>query len=240
MTAIKNASLIKEINPTTKVFILYRDLQTYGVEYEDYLRESKEKGVRFIKYSPEKPPIVQDGKVKVFHAFLGREMELDYELLVLSVATVAQDGSEDTSKMLKVPLDKDKFFLEAHVKLRPVEFATDGIFLCGSVHSPKPIPEAVAQAQAAASKAAAILSKESLLSEGDIAEIDKEKCMGCQLCLQACYFSAISFNEELGICEVNRAICKGCGKCAVICPSGACQIGGFKDEQILSQVGAYL
>ena len=240
MTAIKNAFLIKEMNSTAKVFILYRDLQTYGVEYEDYLREAKEKGVRFIRYSPEKPPIIQDGKVKVFHTLLGKEIELGYDLLVLSVATVSQDGVEEISKMLKVPLDKDKFFLEAHVKLRPVEFATDGIFLCGSVHSPKPLPESIAQAQAAAAKAAAILSKESLLSEGDIAEIDKEKCMGCQLCMQACYFSAISFDEELGVCEVNRATCKGCGKCAAICPCGACQIGGFTDRQILSQLGAYV
>jgi heterodisulfide reductase subunit A len=240
MTAIKNALLIKEINPKANVFILYRDLQTYGVEYEEYLRESKGKGVRFIRYSPENPPVVQDGKIKVFHTLLGREVELDYDLLVLSTATVAQDNVEDISKMLKVPLDKDKFFLEAHVKLRPVEFATDGVFLCGSVHSPKPLSETIAQAQAAASKAAAILSKESLLSEGDIAGIDREKCMGCQLCMQACYFNAISFDEELGVCEVNRATCKGCGKCAVICPCGACQAGGFTDEQILAQVGAYI
>ena len=240
MTAIKNALLIKEMNPKGSVFILYRDLQTYGVEYEDYLREAKEKGVKFIRYSPEKPPIVWDGEVRIFHSLLGREMELDYDLLVLSTATVAQYSVEDISKMLKVPLDKDKFFLEAHVKLRPVEFATAGVFLCGSVHSPKPISEAIVQAEAAAAKAAAILSKEFILSEGDIAEIDKEKCMGCQLCLQACYFSAIAFNEELGVCEVNRVVCKGCGKCAVICPSGACQICGFTDRQILSQVGTYL
>lgn len=240
MTAIKNALLIKEMNPKGSVFILYRDLQTYGVEYEDYLREAKEKGVKFIRYSPEKPPIVRDGEVRIFHSLLGREMELDYDLLVLSTATVAQYRVEDISKMLKVPLDKDKFFLEAHVKLRPVEFATAGVFLCGSVHSPKPISEAIVQAEAAAAKAAAILSKEFILSEGDIAEIDKEKCMGCQLCLQACYFSAIAFNEELGVCEVNRVVCKGCGKCAVICPSGACQICGFTDRQILSQVGTYL
>jgi len=240
MTAIKNALLIKEMNPKGSVFILYRDLQTYGVEYEDYLREAKEKGVKFIRYSPEKPPIVWDGEVRIFHSLLGREMELDYDLLVLSTATVAQYSVEDISKMLKVPLDKDKFFLEAHVKLRPVEFATAGVFLCGSVHSPKPISEAIVQAEAAAAKAAAILSKEFILSEGDIAEIDKEKCMGCQLCLQACYFSAIAFNEELGVCEVNRVVCKGCGKCAVICPSGACQICGFTDRQILSQVGTCL
>jgi len=240
MTAIKNALLIKEMNPGTRVLILYRDLQTYGVEYEDYLKEAKEKGVRFIRYSPEKSPTVQDGKVKVFHSLLGRDMELDCDLLVLSTATVAQDNVAEISKMLKVPLDKDKFFLEAHVKLRPVEFATAGVLLCGSVHSPKPISEAIVQAEAAASKAAAILSKEFLLSEGDIAEIDKDKCMGCQMCLRACYFSAISFDEKLGVCEVNRATCKGCGKCAVICPSGACQICGFTDKQILAQEGAYL
>jgi len=142
--------------------------------------------------------------------------------------------------MLKVPLNEDGFFLEAHVKLRPVEFATDGIFLCGLAHSPKPISENISQAQAAAAKAAIMLSKESIASSGAVAEIDKAKCMGCGLCVQACYFNAISLNEELGVSEVNPVLCKGCGKCAVICPSGACQIGGFKDEQILSQVGAYI
>jgi len=240
MTAIKNALLLKERNPKARVVILYRDLQTYGVEYEEYLREAKYKGVRLIRYAADRPPVVENGKVKVFHSLLGREMELDCDLVVLATAAVARDDVERTSKMLKVPLDKDKFFLEAHVKLRPVEFATAGVFLCGSVHSPKPITEAIIQAEAAASKAAGILSKESLLAEGDIAEIDREKCMGCQMCLGACYFAAITFNEDLGVCEVNRAVCKGCGKCAVICPSGACQIAGFTDEQIIAQVDAYV
>jgi heterodisulfide reductase subunit A len=160
--------------------------------------------------------------------------------LVLSVGVIPSSGREELSKMLKVPLNEDGFFLEAHVKLRPVEFATDGIFLCGLAHSPKPISENISQAQAAAAKAAIVLSKESIVSGGYVAEIDKEKCRGCGLCIQACYFGAISYNEELGVSEVNPVLCKGCGNCAVICPSGACQIQGFRDEQILSQVGAYI
>jgi len=165
---------------------------------------------------------------------------IDADLLVLSVGVIPSSGREELSKMLKVPLNEDGFFLEAHVKLRPVEFATDGIFLCGLAHSPKPISENISQAQAAAAKAAIVLSKESIVSGGYVAEIDKEKCTGCGLCIQACYFGAISYNEELGVSEVNPVLCKGCGNCAVICPSGACQIQGFRDEQILSQVEAYI
>lgn len=164
----------------------------------------------------------------------------DADLLVLSVGVIPSSGRDELAKMLKVPLSEDGFFLEAHVKLRPVEFSTAGIFLCGLAHSPKPVWENISQAQAAAAKAAILLSEQSIVSGGHIAEIDKEKCNGCQLCIQACYFDAISYNEELGVSDVNSVLCKGCGNCAVICPSGACQVEGFRDKQIFSQVGAYI
>ena len=241
--AIKNALKIKEENPKANIYVLYRDIRTYGFREEFYCK-ARSRGVIFIRYDEDHEPKVsaENGKLEIefLDPILRERLIVDADLLVLSVGVIPSSGREELSKMLKVPLNEDGFFLEAHVKLRPVEFATDGIFLCGLAHSPKPISENISQAQAAAAKAAALLSKESIASSGVVAEIDKEKCVGCGLCVQACYFNAISLNEELGVSEVNPVLCKGCGKCAVICPSGACQIGGFKDEQILSQVGAYL
>ncbi len=241
--AIKNALKIKEQNPEANIYILYRDIRTYGFK-EEFYQKARAQGVVFIRYEEESKPEVlsKDGrlKVRVLDSALGKELVFEPDLLVLSAGVVASSGREELAKMLKVPLTEEGFFLEAHVKLRPVEFATDGIFLCGLAHSPKPISENISQAQAAAAKAAAVLAKEFITSSGVVAEIDKEKCMGCGLCMQACYFNAISLNEELGVSEVSPVLCKGCGKCVVICPSGACQIGGFKDEQILSQVEAFV
>jgi len=241
--AIKNALKIKEENPEANIYILYRDIRTYGFK-EEFYRKARLKGITFIRYDEGHEPqvSVENGrlKVEVLDPILMERLVIDADLLVLSVGVIPSSGREELSKMLKVPLNEDGFFLEAHVKLRPVEFATDGIFLCGLAHSPKPISENISQAQAAAAKAAIVLSKNSIVSGGYVAEIDKEKCSGCGLCIQACYFGAISYNEELGVSEVNPVLCKGCGNCAVICPSGACQIQGFRDEQILSQVEAYI
>ena len=240
--AVKNALKIKEGNPKAKVYILYRDLRTYGFK-EDFYREARAKGVIFIRYDENQEPQVsrEKGKLKVevFNLVLKKKIALNPDLLVLSVGIVPRSGRKELSKMLKVPLNEDGFFLEAHVKLRPVEFATEGVFLCGLAHSPKPLSENISQAKAAAAKAATLLSKDSVVSGGYVAEIDKEKCKGCGLGVQACYFGAISYNEELEVAEVNPVLCKGCGNCAAICPSGACQIAGFLDEQILSQVSAF-
>jgi heterodisulfide reductase subunit A len=143
MNAIKNSMLIKEAVPNASVHVLYRDLQCYGVTNEAMYRKAKEVGVRFVNYSPENPPAVADGKVKVLNPILGREMTLDADLVVLSPPLVPNDGAEDVSKMLKVPLDENKFFLEAHVKLRPVDFATDGIYICGTAHWPATTGESI-------------------------------------------------------------------------------------------------
>ncbi len=241
--AIKNALEIKRRNPKANVYVLYRDMRAYGFK-EIYYRRARSEGVIFVRYDEDNKPKVseEDGKlrVEVTDPILQERLIIDADLLALSTGIIPSSGREKLAKMLKVPLNADGFFLEAHVKLRPVEFATDGVFLCGLAHSPKPISESISQAQAAVAKAANLLSKDSVVGGGYVADIDKEKCQGCGLCVQACYFGAISYNEELGVSEVNPVLCKGCGTCAVICPSGACQVAGFRDEQILSQVEAYI
>lgn len=240
MTAIKNAFLIKESNPEAQVFILYRDLQTYGVEYESYLRRSKEASVRYIKYSVENLPVVKDGKVRVYHELMGRELVLEYDLLVLSTPLVAQDDVEDLSRMLKVPLSGDRFFLEAHVKLRPVDFATDGIYLCGSAHWPSDVEESLGQALAAASRAAIPLSRGAVKVEPIVSSIDQDKCVGCGICESLCPFKAIEVRstEKGDKAQTIVASCKGCGICSSHCPKIAIKMQNFTDGQIMSQIVA--
>jgi len=243
--AVKNALKLKEINPQMDIYIIYRDMRTYGFK-EDYYREAANREVKFIRYEPDDKPhveAVEEGgqrtlRVTVTDPILGKRLSLDTDLLALAAAVIPSATNNAISRLFKVPLNPDGFFLEAHVKLRPVDFAADGVFLCGIAHYPKHISETISQAYGAASRAATILSKESVVSSGCVAEIDKDKCKGCGLCVQVCYFGAISYNEELGVSEVNPVLCKGCGNCAVVCPSGACQVAGFKDEQILAQVKA--
>ncbi|GAG12348.1 unnamed protein product, partial [marine sediment metagenome] len=175
--AIKNALRVKEVNPEANIYIFYRDIRTYGFK-EDFYREARDKGIIFIRYDEDQEPQVRDkdGKLamEVFDPLLMQNLVIEPDLLVLSVGIVPSAGREELAKMLKVPLNGDGFFLEAHVKLRPVEFSTDGVFLCGLAHSPKPISENISQAQAAAAKAAIILSKKLIASGGCVAGIDKE------------------------------------------------------------------
>lgn len=245
--AIKNALKLKEMNPEVEIYVLYRDMRTYGL-MEDYYRKAADMGVTFVRYDvddkPEAEVIQENGqnvlRVSVTDPILGQRLMIDTDLLVLATATVASNGNKELSQLFKLPLNEDGYFMEAHMKLRPVDFASDGIFMCGLAHSPKFISESIAQAQAAVSRAILVLAKDTIMAEGIVCTIDKEKCNGCGLCIQACYFGAISYNEKLGVSEVNPVLCKGCGNCAVICPSGVCQIGGFRNEQILSQVEAYI
>lgn len=241
--AIKNALALKEKNPGINVYILYRDLRTYGFK-EDYYREAREKGVIFLRYEDEvKPEVVPNGngfKVKVKDPVLGEDVEINADYLALAAAIVPAEGRHELAQAFKVPLNEDGFFLEAHVKLRPVDFATDGVFLAGLAHAPKFLSEAIAQAKAAASRATTILAKDKITAEGIVASIDPELCSGCKICVGICSYNAISFDEEKEIAVVNEALCKGCGTCAAACPSGANTARGFKDEQILAQVAAAL
>ena len=237
--SVTSAVRLKELNPGMDVYILYRDIRTYGAR-EDLYREARAKGVIFIRYElGEKPRVETDGngslRVTVKDRVLGRPLTLKPDFINLATAIVPS-GLDELANLFKVPLNSDRFFLEAHAKLRPVDFATDGVFLCGLAHYPKPIEESVAQALAAASRAATVLSQDYIEASGLVAIIDAERCVGCQGCLDVCPFGAINYFEDRHVCQVNKALCKGCGGCAATCPSGSVQLMGFRPQQIYAQI----
>ena len=244
-SAMKNALKIKEIRPETEVYVLYRDIRTYGFS-EEYFQQARDKGVIFLRYDLErKPEVTDNGKlsVSVHEPLLDRELVLNPDLLVLSSRINPNSGNDILAQMLKVPTNEDKFFLEAHAKLRPVEFATEGIFVAGLAHGPKSIPETIAQAQAAASKAGTILSKEKYEAESRIAEVDVSSCAACGACTHVCAYKAIELvvvDEKTGAksAMVNPALCKGCGTCAATCRSGAVDVRGITDKQISEAIKA--
>jgi heterodisulfide reductase subunit A2 len=249
MTAIKNAALMKEINPEAKVYVLHRDLMTYGVEFEEYYREAKEAGVRFIRYTLSNPPQVIGAEkveaVKVYDELMDMELELPCDLLVLATPLIPNGDNEGLSRMLKVPIGDGGFFLEAHVKLRPVEFSTDGIYVAGSCRWPADIRESIAQGYAAASEAVIPLRQGMVKVEAITATVDPKICKGCGTCVLVCPFDAIELKESKIrglegkiVSEVNTALCKGCGLCAAACPNRAIQQRGFTDMQLLSMVNA--
>jgi heterodisulfide reductase subunit A len=239
--AIKNAIKIKEENPEAEVYVLYKDLRAYGFK-EDYYREAAMKGVLFINYDDERKPRVanEGGKLKVTFCepVIREEVEVEPDALVLSAATIPNPDNKRIAEMLKVPLTKDGFFLEAHMKLRPVDFATDGIFLCGMAHSPKYIDESIAQACAAAARATTILSKKTLEMEGIVAKVNEDLCSGCRVCEYLCPYGAVEMKDKDGkpIAHVIEALCKGCGACGTACPTKAIALGHFTTEEILAQV----
>ncbi len=240
--AIKNARKIKELQPNANVFILYRDMRTYGFR-ELYYEQAANEGITFIRYADDKKPIVTEEKgkikVKVHDDFLDEEIIIEPDYLILSAATVPNPDNEKLCQLLKVPLSKDKFFLEAHMKLRPVEFATDGIFLCGLAHSPKFINECVSQGNAAVSRACTILSKEKIEAEGIVSIIDTDKCTGCGTCIVLCPYSALE-KDENDKAKVTEVLCKGCGTCASSCPEKAASLKNYTDEQLIAQLSAAL
>lgn len=242
--AVKNALKIKELSPTTEVTVLYRDLRTYGYSEIQY-RKARQQGVVFIRFDKEREPQVeqkQDGSllVRVFEPLLKEEIELPADYLVLSAGTVANPENEKLARLLKVPLTEDGFFLEAHMKLRPVDFATEGIFLCGTAHSPKLMEESIAQAEAAASRACTVLAKDWVLAEGTTAVVDPTKCTACGVCVEVCAYKAVALSEDGTHAEVNEALCKGCGVCASSCRCGAIDLKGFLDNQISEMLSAAL
>ncbi|NIS67445.1 MAG: FAD-dependent oxidoreductase [Proteobacteria bacterium] len=238
LTALKNAMLLKEANPDAQVFVLYRDMLTQGTRYEDYYGKARETGITFIKYSPERQPVVESGSVRVYDELLGEELSLPYNLVVLSTPMVAHLDSADLAQKLKVPVDEYGFFLEAHVKLRPVDFATDGIYVCGCAHWPADVGESISQAYGSASRASIPLSVGHVKTEPLIAVVDEDECSGCSLCELTCPFKAIRIEEtEKGRkAKVIAASCKGCGACGAGCPQMAITMRHFTDKQLLAQV----
>jgi len=243
MNSIKNAMLIKEAMPDASVHILYRDLQCYGVKNEEMYLKARQMGVRFVNYSLENPPVVETGKVSVLNPLTGREMTLVADLVILAPPLTPRKGVENLSRMLKVPLDENKFFLEAHVKLRPVDFATDGIYVCGTAHWPASTSESIYQALGAAARASIPLSRGYVKVEPIVSElVDEEACRGCGMCAAACPYGAIEIVEtEKGPkARMINVACKGCGVCAATCYRRAIGMGHYTDEQLDAQVKAYL
>ena len=247
--AVKNALKLKELSPGTNVYILFRDIRTYGFR-ESYYTKARLQGVMFARYEEDrKPEVSQNGnglKVVVFDQTLKMPLELPADLVVLSAGIVADEGNEEIAKFLKVPLTKEKFFLEAHMKLRPVDFATDGVYLCGLAHSAKAIEESIIQAQAAASRASTVLSKDKVELEANISQVVDESCDGCAYCIEPCPYQAITLIEYMRngsvkkTVEVDETACKGCGCCMATCPKKGIFVRGFNLEQLAAQVNAAL
>ncbi len=239
--AIDNALQLKKLNPAMNVFVLYRDIRTYS-EREYIYKEAREAGVIFIRFSLDRKPevILKDGRllVKTMDPILGRPLEIETDLLTLATAVVPYKD-EQLANFFKVSLNDDGFFVERHAKLGPVEFATDGVFLCGLAHYPKPIDESIAQGRAAASRAITLLAQKTIHTSGNIAETDPAMCSQCGVCVSVCPYSAPSFTEEgpwTGKAQINPVLCKGCGLCVASCRSGAIHLKGFDNDQIFSQI----
>ena len=247
--AVKNALKIKEKNPAANVYVLYRDIRTYGFR-EAYYSKARELGVVFVRYQEDrKPEVKRNGgglEVSVYSPLAGQQIAIAADLVVLSAGIVPDRESKNVAQLLKVPLNQDGFFLEAHMKLRPVDFATDGVFVCGLAHSPKSVEETIVQAQAAAARASAILSKDYVDLEATVSHVDEDRCDGCAYCVDPCPFKAIRLVEYQanGVTkkrvEVNEAVCKGCGTCQATCPKNAIFVWHFRPEQLTAQIHAAL
>ena len=243
--AIKNALKLKQAKAGMNIYILYRDVRAYGF-YEEYYQEARQKGIVFLRYDLENKPKVSQRRnnghvvirVEGKDPILGEEVAIDADILALSVPMVPPEEVRHIAMLYKVPLNEDGFFLEAHVKLRPVDFATEGIFVCGLAHAPKSIDESIGQARAAASRATTILAKDTIMAEGIVASVNESICSGCGICEALCPYGAITVAEKEKVAKVNEALCKGCGTCCAACPSGAAQQRGFTTGQLSSMLAA--
>jgi heterodisulfide reductase subunit A len=245
--AVKNALKLKETNPEMDITILFRDMRTYGFA-EDYYREAADKNVKFIRWEPDDRPQVEpataEGKpvlrITVADPILGERLALDADLLVLSAAVVPSDGSRDIARMFKAPLSPDGFFQEAHVKLRPVDFAAEGVYTCGTAHYPKSIPESIGQAYGAAGRAVTLLSKDSVTASGAVCEVKEEDCVSCGACITACAYGAIEFREtpKGKKAYVNPILCTGDGLCNAKCPTNAIMLKHYTDDEVFCQIDA--
>ena len=239
--AVKNALKLKEANPESEIYILYRDMRTYSFK-EDFYREAANKDIKFIRYEPEdKPQVVAAGdalQVQVPDPVLGQTFELEADLVVLSAAVVPSESTQDVARLFKLALNPDGFFQEAHVKLRPVDFAADGVFLCGTAHYPKHIPETISQAFGAAGRAVCILSGDSVTASGSVCDVKEENCVACGACITACSYGAIDFYEtpQGKKARVKPVLCKGDGLCNAKCPTGAIYLKHYTDEEIFAQI----
>ncbi len=248
--ALKNALKIKELNPQAEVTIIYRDIRTYGFKERLYTQARRE-GVRFVHFEFDRKPDVEFSgaddplRVRVWEPLLGRHLTLEPDVVVLSMPVVPAEGARKLASQLKLPVDMDGFFLEAHVKLRPVDFSADGVFMAGLAHYPKLLDETISQAQAAASRAANVLSQDSILTNARVAVVDPARCVGCLTCVRICPYgvprisSTISgVGNLMGAAYIEAAICHGCGTCVSECPARAIQLMHYTDVQTMTKVDA--
>ncbi len=244
--SVKNALAVKKRNPKAEVYILFRDMRTYGF-MEHYYRKAREAGVMFIRFPDDKPPEITrealpSGRlaVTVDDSTTGETLRLSPDLVVLAAATVPNEGAAELGTMLKIPLNEDGFFMETHAKLAPMDFPSQGVFLCGGAHSPKFATESIYQAQGAVARAMNILSQKNLMVGGVVATVDPEKCAACLTCVRVCPFNVPKINKD-GAAEIEAVMCQGCGTCAGECPAKAIQLQHYKDQQLLAKVaGAFL
>lgn len=239
--ATKNSLKLKELNPDMNVFVLYRDMRTFGFKELSY-RRARQQGVRFLRFFlREKPEVTEvEGRlsVKVLDQNLRSEVSLEPDLLVLSAAIRPHPGSKQVAHVYKLPFDQDGFLAEAHIKLRPVDFANSGIFMCGLAQMPKFADEAIAQAKAAASRASTILSQKQMYVGGSVASVDPTRCAFCLTCVRTCPYNVPRADEDEGVIVIDPAACQGCGNCATACPRGAISVGHSRDEQFIAKICA--
>ena len=245
--AVKNALELKEKNPEMRIYVLFRDMRTYGFR-EDAYREASEKGVQFIRYEPEDAPQVEAVKeggkdvlrVTVPDPILGQRLELDADILSLAAAVIPAESTHEIARQFKVTLSPDEFFKEAHVKLKPVEFATDGVFLCGTAHYPKHIPETINQAYGAAGRVLTLLSNDTVVASGSVCIVNEYDCVSCGACITACTYGAIDFKDtpKGKKAWVNPVLCKGDGVCNAKCPTNAITLKHFTNEVLFNQIDA--
>ena len=248
--AIKNALALKTKRPEMEIYILFRDMRTYGFS-EDRYREAADRGVTFVRWEPEDKPEVgpardEEGKpvlrISVPDPILGQRLEIDADIVALSAAVVPSAGTPEVTRLFKVPTNPDGFFQEAHVKLRPVDFAADGIFMCGASHYPKHISETINQAYGAAGRAVTLLSHETVTASGSVCKVEEDACVSCGACITACTYGAIHWRETPAgkKAEVNPALCKGDGLCCAKCPTDAVVLRHFTNEEVFNQIDAAL
>jgi heterodisulfide reductase subunit A-like polyferredoxin len=250
--SMKNAIRIKLLNPDCQVTILYKNIITYGFR-EQYYTEARRRGVVFVRYDDDTRPVVEDSmsdgrlRVTLQEPILRQTLTFEPDLLVLNMAIVPPEGMAALAQMLKVPLSSEGFFMEAHLKMRPMDFMEEGIFVAGMAHYPKFIEEAIAHAQATAGRAITILAKQPLYIGGSIAIVDQTKCVGCLTCTRTCPFGIPQIEPEqvgvgdiVGAAYIDPALCQGCGSCTGECPARAIKLLNYTDEQILAQgLGAW-
>jgi heterodisulfide reductase subunit A len=248
--AIKNALKLKETSPGMDIYVLFRDMRTYGFA-EDHYREAADQGVNFIRWEPDDRPRVEaveneEGKpvvrVTVPDPVLGKKLAIDADAVVLSAAVIPSAGNQEIARLFKVPMNPDGFFQEAHVKLRPVDFAVDGVFMCGTNHYPKHISETISQALGAAGRAVTILSHDTVTASGSVCEVEEDDCISCGACISVCVYGAIEFYDtpKGKKARVNPVLCKGDGLCCTKCPTNAIILKHYTNKEILDQIDAAL